>query len=155
MLRVINTNVNLFQFGLIYTSLYEYISEDGTTTILNQPINQEWENIYQKLTGAVGFFSAFDDQDKDFNSQMTTLLNSNLCSMLFADRQCSEINGIGTQGILGINAFILGSLRETKDDYDNSTKTDSSKTDAFINKNFIQTETAYSIYMERSYLALG
>jgi PAS domain S-box-containing protein len=152
MLRVINTNANLFQFGLIFTSLYEYISENDSTTIRDEPIGSEWERTYHLLTASNDFFNSFSDQDATFNDQMVTLLNGNLCSMLFSDRSCAtEVTGIGARGILGINAFILKDLREIKDYYDNSDKTTASQITALTMQDFLDVEVAYTIYTTRSY----
>ena len=42
----------------------------------------------------------------------------------------------------------------TKDIYDNSAKTDSAKTAALTYSSFVETEVVYSVYTEKSYLAL-
>jgi len=155
MLRTVNTNINLFQFGLVFASLYEYISEDGATQIRDSPIATEWESLYTQLTGSVDFFNAFNDETSSNNNQILLLLNGNLCPLLYSDRQCStEISGIGQRGILSINGFILKALRETKDFYDSSDKSPTAKTTALCIKDFIDTEIAYPIYMTRSYAAL-
>jgi len=150
--RIINTNVNLFQFGLIFTSLYEYISENDSTTIRDEPIGSEWERTYHLLTASNDYFNSFTDQDATFNDQMVTLLNGNLCSMLFSDRPCAtEVTGIGARGILSINAFILKDLREIKDYYDNSDKSPASQITALTMQDFLDVEVAYTIYTTRSY----
>jgi len=155
MLRTVNTNINLFQFGLVFASLYEYVSEDGTTEIRDVSIGEEWENLYTELTGSVDFFNAFNDETSSNNDQILLLLNGDLCPLLYTDRACStEISGIGKRGILSINGFILKALRETKDFYDSSDKSTAAKTNALCISDFIATEIAYPIYMTRSYAEL-
>jgi len=155
MLRTVNTNINLFQFGLVFASLYEYISEDGSTQIRDAPIKTEWESLYTQLTGSVDFFNAFNDQTSSNNDQILLLLNGDLCPLLYTDRPCStEISGIGRRGILSINGFILKALRETKDFYDSSDKSAAAKTTALCINDFIAAEIAYPIYMTRSYAEL-
>jgi PAS domain S-box-containing protein len=156
MLRIANTNVNLSQFGLVFASLYEYISEDGTTEIRDEPINKEWESLYTELTSSVDFFNAFNDESSSNNDQILLLLNGDLCPLLYTDRACStEISGIGKRGILSINGFILKALRETKDFYDSSDQSATAKTNALCIGDFIATEIAYPIYMTRSYAELS
>jgi len=117
------------------------------------PIGPEWESIYQVLTGSNDFFNSFTDQSADFNAQMVTLLNGNLCLTLFLDRpSCeTEITGVGTRGILGINAFILKDLRNIKDYYDSSDLSLASKISALTMQDFLDTEVAYTIYTSRSF----
>jgi len=155
MLRVINTNINLFQFGLVFTSLFEYVSENGATTIRDEPIGDEWERTYRVLTGSNDFFNSFMDQDENFNNQMAFLLNSDLCSSYFTDRPCAtELSGVGTRGILGINAFILKNLRGIKDYYDDTDRSPAAKEVTLGMQDMLDAEIAYTIYTSRSYTEL-
>ena len=156
MVRSVNTNINMLQVGLVLTSLYEYIALDGTTTIKNQPINTEWESIYQSLTESVDFFTSFDDQKNTYNQEILLLINGDLCPKYFSDRDCyNEDTGIGSRGILSINGFIMKGLREVKDYYDSSNHNAQAKTAALTMNDYLAIETAYSVYAKKSYLELG
>jgi len=154
-LKIIDTKVSFFRYGLLYSSIYEYITENITTKILENPINDQWEEIYTLQTSANSRLMEGIDKGKPYNDEYEFLLTGDLCPVYFARRNCYvENSGVASKGIMTIDSYILKLLRGVKDHYDSSNKTVAAQTEALQLKDLISAETVYEAYSRKAYAVL-
>ena len=150
MSRLVKTDSYTTTNALVFAALYEYISEDASTMVKNQPIASNWEAEYNTLLGLAGYFNEFDNQssNKEFNDNIDMLLTGDLCPLLFTERPC-YIEGAGraSKGIIGMLEFMLQTTREVKDFYDSSEKTFENKTTALTFKDLLEAEYIHQFYI--------
>jgi len=153
--KIIDIKISFFQYGLLYSSIYEYITEDGTTQILNNPIGDQWEEIYTTQTSANSHLMSYIEVGKPYNEELEFLLTGDLCPVYFSRRNCYvENSGVASRGILTIDSYILKLLRGVKDFYDSSDRTLAAQKQALALKDLISAETVYEAYSRKAYAEL-
>ena len=157
---VVQVNTNLYDLNLISTAIYEYVQFDGTTQVRTRPIGEEWEATYERLATAQQFFGTLFDSgkinDEAVNADLKWLLTGDLCSYLkLSDVACSLGRGRFEQGIIGMNSFVLLTLRTIKSSYDASDHSMASKKTALNYADLVSLEYIYYLTQMPAYEKLG
>ena len=157
---VVQVNTNLYDLNLISTAIYEYVQFDGTTQVRTRPIGEEWEATYERLATAQQFFGTLFDSgkitDETVNADLKWLLTGNLCDYLkLSAVACSLGQGRFEQGIIGMNSFVLLTLRTIKSSYDASDHSMLSKQAALNYADLVSLEYIYYLTQMPAYEKLG
>ena len=126
------SNDILYKFKLIRTIIYQYIQENGHSTIRNQPIQEEWDSLYSDLTTAQDFFliTLLDNQNGiGDDPELVQVVRGSLCSSIPLNPgpitgMCKTLAaGVLETGIVGLNSYMLNSLNQIKSSFDASART--------------------------------
>jgi hypothetical protein len=156
---IVQVNTNLYDLNLISTAIYEYIQFNGTTNIRTRPINDEWENTYSRVASSQTFFaSLFQVQNGNkvtIDLELEQLITGDLCQVMNASALiCGLGNGTLGNGIMGLNSYVLQTLRQVKDTYD-SAKTLANAKKALSMASLVGIEYLYAVMQLPVYEYLG
>jgi len=141
-------NSKLFsKFGTLFLTLYQYIAEGDTFTLRNNPINDEWNADYAYVTDSVHFFNSLrDSDDEEYLQRLEDILRGDLCELLYNGDCIADVREETRNGLLGINGFIIETVRNMKDTYDHSNKTTEAKREALMIDSSFKVEWMYWLF---------
>ena len=156
-----------YSLPLITGTFYEYVQNNGSSTVRTLPIGTEWEYTYQELLGLSDYLKkltniALSNQKSSSSKRLSDLLTGDLCNQKFdADLtpSCSLFGNTLANGILGATDYILTTLRQAKDEFDSSNKSLSVSKNiltlkALLIVDLIQNEWIPAIYQEANNVLL-
>ena len=130
--NIVEFDTHFYNIDLLITTFYQYVHNNGTGTVKEVAINTEWEDNYQKLLVSQDFISKIVSSSGNPSSEsmiaLNNLLTGDICVLApypnISDASCYVIgHEMIKKGIIGLNNYILVSLRQAKDYYDSSNKT--------------------------------
>jgi len=148
--KIVDAKTSFFTFGLLFTTLYEYIEFNGATYVMGIPISYHWEAAFEVLSASNSYLATFSLGED--NQEAATFLNGDLCALLFQNTNCyNDISGVTSKGIIALNSYMLKALRGVKDFYDSSTRDEVAVKETLLRKDLLDAEIAFEIYFEKSY----
>jgi len=148
--KIVDAKTSFFTFGLLFTTLYEYVEFNGATYVMGIPISYQWEAAFEILSASNSYLSTFSIGED--NQEAATFLNGDLCALLFQNTNCyNDISGVTSKGIIALNSYMLKVLRGVKDFYDSSNRNEAAVKETLVRKDLLDAEIAYEIYFEQSY----
>ena len=140
---IVKVNRNLYDLTIIASTIYEYVQYNATTKVLFEPISQQWEQTYKRISMTSDFWTELqDDIRTEENSELQALLTQDLCNVLnFSSPFCALYKREAmSQGVIGLNSFILLTMRTVKDTFDLSDRSYTSAKAALSYGDFINVE---------------
>ena len=129
--RLYKNNDMLSKHAILFSEIYEYIGENGTTTIRHKPISTQINADYSAMRDRQSFFAELKDHYPS-DSFLSQLLSGNICDALNETisktpngNTCSTTShGAALRGVININAYQLDNLALVKDAFDSSNRTE-------------------------------
>jgi len=159
-------NNDFYEMSLLLTSFYDYILNNGTTSIRTRPIEQEWPKILAANIDSQNFlFGLIQSVEKENTcSQATyTLINQliygNLCELVSTDTDteslCLEIASGGMKkGIQGVNNYFLYTLSNLKDQFVYSHRSFQDAKETLSSQDLIELEVIVNLWYHDAYIML-
>ena len=146
--RIIETNLVLSRLSEAVATLYTYIGHaDLTETyVRNTPLVTEWERNYAILQRSNGFFTNLRSESfGNETSAIMAVISGDICVLIGQRNSGCYGDGKGSklQGLIGVNNYVLNSLRNIKDSYDMSDKTNQAKEMIYNTPEFSEVERMY------------
>lgn len=155
---ITTSNMNLYQLGVIFVGLLDYVAKNTTSTIRGLPSQAEYTETFAELSNLQSkLIAATDDKDGiGGDAQLVELIKGNLCQALtsdpYAGAQCASlIYGIVQKGMIDVNTFMIAFVQNTKNNFDASNRTHQDMYKAITQQDFIQVDPVWALYMLPGY----
>ena len=153
------SSLTLYKFKLMRAMLYYYIFSNGTASMKEQLISDQWDSLVNDLARSPSFFlnQVLDtEHGMGDNEELVSLVKGNICKIIYSNDAvgpfCASLGGgVLTGGILSFNSFALAALRESKQVFDSSSRTFDDMEKAIDVENLILVEIMESSFMESVY----
>jgi hypothetical protein len=156
--RIIEVNQILSRFSLTMTTFYQLLLYNGSSTIKNNPVNDEWEATYENLARVNDFFIDLRNDADLYDEDIKKIVDKNLCEFLLVD-PAYECHTTGkrsaAQGITGVNHYYLNRIRSFKDTWDDSDKSIAIAQGILSNSDFWDIENTYYYLLITTYKDLS
>ena len=152
--RLIFSSNYLYQQDLALASIYDYLSENSTTTIKNQPIQSQMDSSLRNISSIEKFYYYFQNQQLLDSGELDFLLTGNICTIIPPDsiEDCISLNGgPGQNGIVGLNSFVFESLSVIKNLYNTSNQSKEAIIEILSVKNLISLENIFERFSMVAY----
>jgi len=154
--REYETSLGYYRIRLLFMSTYSYVQENKTSLLRTYPIEQEWERLYQQ---SVDFQAYLADLVQYYsNKSVEALIRGDLCvqeNIVANPRSCrTKMDGVTSQGIIGINSYLLSSAKAVRDIFDSSPREKEDMIYALNYSQFIKVENNDNTYFVGGYESL-
>jgi len=144
--------------GIGLTALYEYVSEDGTTTIRNKPIIEALDTALARIKDLNSLYRVYAQSDNNFelDPAYTKIFQGYLCDWAVPAflSICLTDTTLNSKGLFGLKTFYSGTIEKLKIFYSNSNKTYEAKYEAFSDNDLVMAERRLYIYTRPAYQQL-
>jgi len=124
--RLLFSTTRIAQQSFAMVTLYEYIGENSTTIVRNQPVVTQLDPSLQAIGDLEGFLTYFRNGQGMFDSDLDFVFTGNICSIVppsYTGDCLTLAGGPGTTGIASLNAYVYEALSTAKSTFDNSNRT--------------------------------
>ena len=145
---IVKVNRNLYDLTIIASTIYEYVQYNSTTEVLFEPIGKQWEETYYRISMTSDFWIELqDDIRADESSELQALLTHDLCEVLnLTSVFCGFYKRAAiNQGVIGLNSFVLLTMRTVKDMFDTSDRSHASAKAALSYGDFVNVEFLHDL----------
>ena len=143
----IETNLLFNQFGIAFSTLYEYFQGNSALTMRNKPYSDEWQRAYDEISNSASFFNSLrETDDKEFLRELDEVLKQDLCTLMYDYSGCFGPIAIARNGLLSINSLMLKGASVLKVSYDSSNKTTEAVQELINLDTLIDMEWSYWLY---------
>ena len=159
--RLFQSNTMLSMSAVLFSEVYEYIGENGTTTVRNLPIVTQIDQDYERMMDSLSFFASLKDLYAS-DSFMSEILSGDVCTALKEDlaktqwgSNCPTISqGAALRGLITINSYLLDQLGKLRDFYDASDRSAANITWVLGLQTMRDTENIMGVVLKFPYIAI-
>ena len=161
----IDSNDGLYQILLLASTYYSYIRTDGTSKIRNNPIKDEWNKIFKKVSDSqanlLNVLIYYQKENTCAGSTRTTLehlIRGNLCTAYplrsLASLCPSFSPSLLANGIQGLNSFSVSTLNSLKKQYDGSPRGHMDAFNALSQPDIVTMDLMIATFQSTGYISL-
>ena len=147
----IQDSLNYNAIGIAFVN--EYISENKTSTILNEDISSVFNKVIYRLRNSLQFITMLSGNNGIIDADFSEFLTGNLCNAL-TDLQkelCTSLPNSAQMGIISVNNFIFKNLEAIALGYRDSNQTEDVIRHVLSSKSFFEILVIYEVYAKPTY----
>ena len=162
---LIESNRAFYNIILLSGSFFQYIRTDGKALLRNNPINEEWQDIFQKvvlsqnnLLNLLIYYQKQQTCSASTRATLEHLIIGNLCtaeSLSFLAELCPAVpEALLSNGVQGLNSFSITTLGTVKTEYDNSERTHDDAKAILDKQDFINLDLMIATFQTYGFIML-